>query len=208
MHLAGESEPDVAVDTGSRIPARVGLLRVVDADGEHVGLGAIAHIGRQFVAEGAVAVGPQAERAAVDPYFAVAVDPVKIDEYGLAGIGRRQSELFAVPADAAGEGAPAGRGRMLAAERAFNAPVVRQIEHAPLHIVKAGLLRSGQVPEVEFPAPGEAFDPARLLNRRRAAAGQAGYSQQRESQDGNGLAPSFHGSPEGYFMVSVTASPE
>ena len=78
-------EPNVAINPGARVPARVRLLRVVHPDRHHIA-GAEADVGSELVPERAVAVGPLPEGAAVDPDLAVAVHAIELDEYDPAGV--------------------------------------------------------------------------------------------------------------------------
>ena len=83
--VAGGDEADLAVDASAGIPARCGLLRIVDAHGDDVVAG--VQMRGKFVRKADVAVGPVAEEFAVEVNIAVGHDSVEDDEGAVRGSG-------------------------------------------------------------------------------------------------------------------------
>jgi len=106
----------------------------------------------QLVSEAHVARGSFAESLFVNPYFAVAVHAVEVDEKEPVFFGWIQPERFSVPAHAGREGAPRGPGRMFVAEGTFDAPVVREVQDPPFGVVVIAAGSQGIVDRMEFPA--------------------------------------------------------
>src|SRR5215203_176342 len=125
---------------------------------------------RQFIFERTVSVRSFAEVMAVDPDLAVTVNAVKFDENKRASGGCGNHENFAIPAETAGQRATAGAGRMFLAELAFNAPVVWQIELAPLRIVETDVLSVSHFAEVKTPVlvEGSSLSGTRVGIRKRS----------------------------------------
>ena len=116
MRLRSRDEPYVAVDAGTRVPARVGILRVVDTHGQNV-VAVFVQIGCHVIEERDVAVGTLTKQMAVQIDFRAIVDALEVDEEGfilhlstfiLHPSSFIQHEVFAIPADAAGQITGAG----------------------------------------------------------------------------------------------------
>ena len=75
----GAGEPYVAVDAAARVPARVGLVAVVDADSHHVA--AFTDVGRDVVLEAGVAVGAVAHLLPVHIDRRVHIYAVELQEH-------------------------------------------------------------------------------------------------------------------------------
>src|SRR5712692_7937056 len=95
---------------------------------------------RQFVFKGNVSIRSLTEVMTVDPYLAVAIDAVEVNEHQLAFRGFRNVESLAIPSQAAGQGPSAGASRIPFIEFPFDAPVVWQIQPPPLCIIKVRAL--------------------------------------------------------------------
>src|SRR4029077_9590927 len=178
-HPARGHQTDVAVDAGARVPARVGLLRVVRPYGDDVARRAVAEPRRQLVRERAVAVRPLPQVMPVDPDFAVAIHPVELDEHEPARVPLGYGERLAVPAHAAGQRSAAGTRGIGIAELPLDAPVVRYIQAAPAGVVERRFLSAGDVTQMESPRAVEGKNrPLPLRHRRRERR-----DQQREEVD-------------------------
>ena len=131
-------EPDVAVDARARVPARVGIPRVVDAHGQHVVLARLVQVGSHVVEERGVAVGSAAQQVAVQIDLRAVVDAFEVDEAPTPFPSRGEGcfEMFPVPADAAGQIACAGG--QLGRHDALGRPVVGKRKAAPLRVVEGG----------------------------------------------------------------------
>src|SRR5205807_4252547 len=114
------------VNTRAGVPARVRLLRVVDAHGDEVARRAVMQVRGELIAEGAVAVRPPAHVMAVDPDLTVSIHPVEFDENEPVAVALCDSKGLAVPAHAAGERAPARSGGIPRAGLAIGHAVGRQ----------------------------------------------------------------------------------
>lgn len=90
---------------------------------------------------------------AVDPYFGMCHGTVEIQIGPLSLLGGGEPELLAVPADAT-PGQFAGQTVEILAERAFDAPVVRKVQRAPVAVVvgRVGRRRFGQRAAVSLQA--------------------------------------------------------
>src|SRR5690349_23708586 len=99
-HVQGidDLEPDMTVDAAARVPARVGLQRIVDAHGDDVD--ARDEMLGDVVREADVTVRPLAEMNTVDPDVAVHVDAVELEPGLAARRSLRQAKRLAIPADA------------------------------------------------------------------------------------------------------------
>src|SRR5207253_1792625 len=95
VNRIGLHEPDVAVDSAALIPPSLEMAGV-GPDDEQVARARLDER-RDVVAEARVAAGVVADVLAVQPYVAVAVDAVEIQEDPPATIRCRQREGFAVP---------------------------------------------------------------------------------------------------------------
>ena len=162
----GGDQPRMPVNTRAGVPARVRLLRVVDAHGDEVARRAVAQVRGELIAEGAVAVRPLAEVMAVDPDLTVSIHAVEFDENELVAVALCDSEGLTVPAHAAGERATARPGGIPRAELALDAPVVRQVERSPTRIVQGHVLPACYIAEMEFPVRIEVENDATLRENR------------------------------------------
>src|SRR4029077_1467281 len=192
-HPARGHQTDVAVDAGARVPARVGLLRVVRPYGDDVARRAVAEPRRQLVRERAVAVRPLPQVMPVDPDFAVAIHPVELDEHEPARVPLGYGERLAVPAHAAGQRSAAGTRGIGIAELPLDAPVVRYIQAAPAGVVERRFLSAGDVTQMESPRAVER-ECRSLPLRRRCERGD----EQREQ--GTTTEP-LHGCTPNRYMV-------
>ena len=129
MDVGKRAQPHVAVDAAAAVPARVGLLGVVDVHGHHVA--ALAEPGSEVVAERGIAVGASAETMAVDVDGGVHVGAVEVDVGVLFKLFGTHFKALSVPADAAGESSAAGAAGIVDAEVALDGPVVGQREASP-----------------------------------------------------------------------------
>ena len=130
----GGGEPHMAIDAAARIPATVGLVAVINADGQDIVARRIK-IGSEVVLEGGVAIGARAEGVAVDINRAVHIDAIEGDEDAVGGRACGQTEVFPIPAYAAGKRAATGATGVANMEVAFDGPVVGQGETAPTTVV-------------------------------------------------------------------------
>ena len=175
----GDRQPDVAVDPAAAIPAGVGLSRVVHPDGHHVDAG--HQVPGDVVGEAGVAVGAAPQMDAVDPDVGVHVHAIELEPDGALACAPRQPERLAVPPDTRGEEAHAAPARGVLAGRAFDAPVVRKVQPAPVAVVEPGLLGSGGIAQGEAPAGihGEA------LPLRRDGGGSHGERRRYQEESGD-----------------------
>ena len=141
-------EPDVAIDAASRIPARVGLRGIVDADGDDVVAG--AEMFGDVVGESDVAVRTAAQEYTVDPDVTVHVHAIEFQPR-LDPRARVDPERLAIPPDAGGEIADAPAAGRDFGRCAFDTPIVRQIERAPARVVERPVLRTVGIAEGEAP---------------------------------------------------------
>jgi hypothetical protein len=117
---------------------------------------------REIVGEGDVAVGTLAQILAVDPHFAVLIDTVELDKDGAVLVRLGQAKAFPIPADAGGK---VSLGFLLVAERAFDAPIVRQVDRAPGGIGELWLLGAGRVSLEKLPPEVEGLADSRRGTR-------------------------------------------
>ncbi len=150
VQCIGDRQPGVAVDAAPRVPAGVGLGRVVHADRDDVDPG--DEVRRDVVGDGGVAVRPPAEVGAVDPDVGVHVDAVELERHAAAARAGGKAERLAVPAGAGREVAVAPAAGGVLARRPLDAPVVREVEPAPGAIVEPGALGALMVAEGEAPS--------------------------------------------------------
>lgn len=99
MDLVHFHEPDMAIDSGTRIPATATRLDI-GTDGNVVWLAAVFQIGREVVAQTHISIRAMPEKVPIDPDLAVHIHAVKIDGDFFAFVRFRQSEGFAIPPDA------------------------------------------------------------------------------------------------------------
>lgn len=144
-------QPDIAVNAGAGIPARVWLLRVVDLYCNYIWTTTVDQMRRQLVYERAVTVRTLSEIMTVDPHLAIAVNAVELDKYRLPFRSQGHREGLAVPTNAARQRAAASARRSFLTELAFDAPVVRQIQTTPLGIVQIRVLSVGNIAKLKAP---------------------------------------------------------
>src|SRR5450756_1495968 len=132
------------VNTGTGIPAGGGLRGGIAADGDDVVAAEIQMTG-QIVIETDVAERAVTEVEAVDPHVAILHHAIEPDGYGLARVRLGQGEMLAIPAEATGQERTSTDGFVRIGEGAFDAPVVREVELAPVGVGEGGLLRAGGV---------------------------------------------------------------
>ncbi len=152
-----DGQPDVAVDSASRIPAAGGLF-VFQPHGDGIRFPQ-RQVRRQVVFKGNVSVRPRAEQNPIDPHPAVHVRAVELEEDPPAPPGRRGGEGFPVPAGAAVEESAAGAGGRVFAERERDAPIVRQVQAAPRRIIQRGIRAPVRFSQPEFPSAAPVFSP-------------------------------------------------
>ena len=127
VDVAGLSQPDVAVDAAARVPARVGLVAVVDTHGHHVV--ALMHVGRDIVLEAGVTVGPVAHLLSVHVDGAVHVHAVKLEEKPFwCAVTLWQRERLTVPPYSTRQRTTAGTAGIAFVEVALDGPVVRHVQ--------------------------------------------------------------------------------
>ena len=121
-------------------------------------------------------IGPLAEVVAVDPDLAVLVDAVELDRDLAVLVRRRDAKVLAVPADAGGRIAAGAAAGLVLGERPLDAPVVRQVEAAPVGVGEGRLLGAGRIALEELPAEVESVANARRrggdLGRELASGGE------------------------------------
>jgi hypothetical protein len=105
--------------------------------------------------EADVAMRAMANVHAIDPDIAVVIDAVELDGDFLIAIRRRQPEMLAIPPDAVRRPSVRSAARRVLAERALDAPVVRQLELSPARIVERRSLRVADVALEKLPVEVE-----------------------------------------------------
>jgi len=121
----------------------------------------------------------------VDPHFAVPVHSVEFDERQLFPVRFGKSECLSVPSYAARQRPSAHAGRIVFAEFAFDAPVVRNIEQSPMRIIKGRDLSVFQIAKMKMPClpkfsvflapvPPEAVPDDVVTEKRKARRKRAG----------------------------------
>ena len=140
MCLGGTDKFHVAVNAGTGVPTAVLLSRVVHTHGNDIL--ARFEVRRDVVVERRITVGTYAEIMSVDEYFRIHVNPFEIEGgFGTSGV-RYEIECLAVPADAGGIIPSVVTGRIghfrtaLNFRTAFNAPVMGQVQRAPVVVVE------------------------------------------------------------------------
>ena len=112
----------MTIDAAARIPTTVGLVAIIDTDGQDV-LSRAVEIGGEIVLEGG-AIGARAQGVAVDIDRGVHIDAVEGDEDAIVGRACGQAEMLSVPTYAAGKRAATGATGVANMEVAFDSPVV------------------------------------------------------------------------------------
>ena len=134
MCLGGTDKFHVAVNAGTGVPTAVLLSRVVHTHGNDIL--ARFEVRRDVVVERRITVGTYAEIMSVDEYFRIHVNPFEIEGgFGTSGV-RYEIECLAVPADAGGIIPSVVTGRIGLFRTAFNAPVMGQVQRAPVVVVE------------------------------------------------------------------------
>ena len=150
MRISHGDEPYVAVDSAAGVPAGIRLVGIVTTHRDHIVLTGGVELVRDVVAERTVTVRTRSGRQAVHIDGAVHEDAVELDHrQAAAGSDSfRRREMLPVPAYASRKCTATGSGRVVLAEFAFYAPVVREMQTAPGSVVESGrspLRRSGTV---------------------------------------------------------------
>jgi Arc/MetJ family transcription regulator len=135
----------VPVNSRAGIPAQGRFERIVHAHGQDVGSAVGVQKFGEIITEADEAIRFASEELAVDPDLAVHVHPVELDDDLLAGAVRKR-ETFPIPADAVREKAAVLLALRRRVNRAFDAPVVRQIEVRQLASSKPGCLAAASSP--------------------------------------------------------------
>ena len=130
----------MAIDPRARVPAAIGLVRVVDSDGDQVRVSEL-YVGCEVVEKWHVSVRTAAEKVSIDPHLAELVNAVELEGELFIFVGIWDAELLAIPADAGGKIRTAITGGRRFVEAAFNAPIVRQIQSSPVCVRKFGQLQ-------------------------------------------------------------------
>ena len=186
MHGSELAQPHIAVNPATAVPARVGLLGIVDTHGNDIP--AFVQPRSEVVAERRVAIGARAETMTVDIDRGIHVGSVEVHINTLFKVGGCDVKAFTIPAYASGECTSACAAGVVDAEIALDGPIVRQRESAPLRIVECCLLRPGHFAKMEAPACVEALGTAVGTAQRHR------YGQ--DSQQQNAY-------PDGKFSMSV-----
>src|SRR5438046_2316385 len=97
MQRIGNIQPDMAIDTRTRIPAAVWLQRIINFDNQYILF--LFYIGSKIIVKTYIPIRMFSQVMAIEPYFTVHIYAVKF--YGYIFIGRllRQIKCFAIPAD-------------------------------------------------------------------------------------------------------------
>jgi hypothetical protein len=112
---------------------------------------------------------------AVDPDLGVGHHAVELDKHAAGGGGGGERKTFPIPAHARGAvAATSTNGRVLFGD-AFDRPVVRDVERAPVGVVEHRFKRSGRFAAREEPIGVE------WLDRARAIGGGGGGGERNES---------------------------
>ena len=170
------AEPDVAVNAGAGIPARVGEPRMIHPHGDDIFRRAEFQIGRQVKRKAGITVGPRADEHAVDPDLREIIDAVELDGDVPAFLGGVELEMFAIPAEAARRVAVAAR--VIRAERPGDAPVVRHVHAPPVGVVECRHGGRREIAQAETPVE------IKIRHRPGARGVRAGQGQQRDQPDG------------------------
>src|SRR5436190_870509 len=129
-------QPDVAINSGTRIPTRE-IRRVIQSNRELV-LAAGHEIRREVDSPRRVTIRPATDQLAVQPYRRVRHRAIHIKENGFAGVARRDVELLAVPTNSRTRQPPHRSADATGVERAFDRPVMRQIYRTPAAVIEVG----------------------------------------------------------------------
>ena len=194
VHLRRDDQVNVPVDARSGVPARPGLQRIVDADGEHVQRIA-ADERSDVVFERIVPVRVFADHAAVDPYLGFHVDAVETDENAVSFGTGGGFEGMPVPAGSARHEAALRPARIPFVVSACDAPVVRQVELLPTAVVEGRFAVRPVVVQRKTPVAVDIDDFTGFCGKRRR---QRGGQQQDRSVN------SFHRVGFGLFKIDAS----
>ena len=117
-------EPDVAVDSRTRVPAAVLLLRIVNAD--HYLVLSYFNIRCGIYPESRITVRPAAGQLTVDIDVGVHIDTLEVEAHFLAFVGFAQRQLSAIPSFSGGQVGTVVAGGGIDVEPLQYAPVVGQ----------------------------------------------------------------------------------
>src|SRR6266852_6215690 len=112
------------VDAGAAIPPPVGLIAVIYPNGQHIRLPR-NYVRRQIVLHTDKSIRTRTHPLAIQPYVAVAVDALELDQQPLPVGKIRRRERFAVTTHTAGHEARVDAAGHFLIEGSFNAPIVR-----------------------------------------------------------------------------------
>ncbi len=118
------AQPDVAVDAGAAVPARIGLRAVVDEHADHI-LRANFQVGGQVDQEAGVAVGVERGQVAVNGDLGVHIHAFELQLHRATLPIRRDLEGLAVSHHPAPGVSATAAGEVRAAARLFNGQIVR-----------------------------------------------------------------------------------
>src|SRR5690349_17388367 len=99
----------------------------------------------QFVTETHVPIRTFAKLEPINPDIAVGHDAVEVDEDALLRKFSGESEMFAVPANASWKKTTCASGRIFLIKGTFDAPIMWNIEFAPVGVVEHRSLRTRRV---------------------------------------------------------------
>src|SRR4030095_5040989 len=105
----------------------------------------------QVVLERAVTVRTFPEIVAINPNFTVAINTIEIDEDKLSFRPRREIKRLAIPTNPARKRSTASSSGTLLVEFSFDAPIMRQIQRAPLRIVESFILTIRNIAKMKTP---------------------------------------------------------
>src|SRR5579863_3442294 len=142
---------NMPVNARSAVPAAVWLFGVVYADRQHVRAGEV-QCRCQVESERRVAVRMRPQLAPIQIYSRIAIHAVKLDAHAFTFPTDGSMKGLAIPPNSCWKVPFASAGRIPFFRRAFNAPVVRQINCAPRGIDKRRRLCSTRISEKELPS--------------------------------------------------------
>ena len=146
------SKPHMAIDATARIPAGVGLVAVVHANGHHIVTR--TQIAGYLVLKGTVAVRTIAHLLAVDVDGGVHIDAVELEI--IPGC-LMNAEMLAIPPHPTGQRATARSAGVACREVALDSPVVGQVEASPMGVAVIYCGHRGRVSQHEPPVLVKAF---------------------------------------------------
>lgn len=170
------------VNARRRIPARVGLQRVVHLDRHQIFAVGI-QVTRQVVGEADISEWPFPQVLAVDPHLADLVHTIEFNRDVPPLVGRRNLKAFSIPVDTGGSVAARSSARLGLDKGPFDAPIVRQVEATPGCIVENRLRSARRIAFVKLSSEVERIPYAnrRLGNLRCQMVGGIERQSQRSS---------------------------